>query len=59
MSNPISRFFNDQPRLYSKQTTALLTDLSGLAVVLFLACYFTVVGGMIVYDLVPAYNQIQ
>ena len=33
----LANFFSEKPRCYSRQTTAMLTDFAGLAVILFLA----------------------
>ncbi len=46
------RIFAAEPRCYSRDTTAFLTDMAGLAVVIFLMGYFAVVGAMIYNDLV-------
>lgn len=44
-------------RLYGREMTARLTDLSGLLVIVFLTAYFSSVGYLIYTDYWPAVQQ--
>jgi hypothetical protein len=48
----LANFFAEKPRCYSRQTTAMLTDFAGLAVILFLAFYFATVGALFYNEIV-------
>lgn len=45
-------FFSGEPRCYSRDTTARLTDFAGLAVIFFLMGYFALVGALTYNELV-------
>jgi hypothetical protein len=47
----LQSFFSGEDRMYSRAATARLTDLAGLAVVVVLTAYFTVIGLFFYNDL--------
>ena len=48
----LCEFFSEKPRMYSRATTAMLTDFAGLAVILFLGGYFSLVAALFYNEIV-------